>query len=233
MSLNSYKTPFSRSSSTVRSTGFSIFPNHKSNQKKSLLGYFNNEYIYLGWLGKITEKFDKFSRIGTIAYQFVALGLLTLGLILAFQNFNSTKTSENAVSNTRIQIAKTEEKRIWTDVSSIDKIENGINFNIVPVKIAEKNTSNTTCSLDKIDAKTQFSSDSSSNCDNKTKEALTKIPQTKFAKVKTSTVKVEKGESLSFIAASNKITVSDLIELNGLKSNNLKVGQDLLVPLIK
>jgi LysM repeat protein len=232
MSINSYKTPYFKAPLPSRSWGLTASQNNRLNQKRSFSSNPSNDFIDLGWLNNLIERFDKFSKIGTITYQLIALGLLTLGLVLAFQNFSSNKNSENVVINTKAQIAKTEEKRIWTDANSIDKVQNKINFSVAPVAIAASSDSNP-CSVDKIDSNTTFSSDSTNTCTDKKATDSSKTTNSKFAKVKTTTIKVESGESLSYIAASNKSSVSDLIELNGLKSNNLKVGQSLVVPVVK
>ena len=59
-------------------------------------------------------------------------------------------------------------------------------------------------------------------------------PQTTAKKVEKSTPqsvyhKVKKGESLSVIAKKYRTTVTKIKQLNGLKSNNIKVGQRLRV----
>ena len=232
MSSYSYKTSYFRASIPTRSLGLPVTSNFRTNQKRNNVAYPSNDIIDLGWVSGLIERFDKFLKINTITYQLVALGLLTLGLILAFQNFNSNKNNENIVLNTKSEIAKTEEKRIWTDANSIDKLQKAVNFSVIPAPATISSDSNL-CNGDKINSNTVFSSDSSNDCPEKKAEGNTKVSSSKFAKMKTTTVKVEPGESLSYIAASNDLSVSDLKELNGLQSNNLKVGQSLLVPVVK
>ena len=70
----------------------------------------------------------------------------------------------------------------------------------------------------------------------KKKKATTKTPDTKDESDKnayTGTHKVSKGESLGKIAERYGITVDELKLANGLKSNNIQVGQRLKVPKTK
>jgi len=233
-----FKNSNSKTFTPNRGTIFGLSQNLRNTNKKPLSQYSNNGYIDLGWVSGLIERLDKFSKISTVAYQILALSLLTVGLVLAFQNFNTVKTSENIVVLNRVEIAKADEKRVWTDTASIDKNHTKYSFKIVAAAVTPTVSLNGDCANTTIKSTTQFSSDQIDQCGtdgdlgtslsgakNSTKNNQTKTP--------TKTIKVEAGENLSYLAMTHKVRVSQIVELNNLSSNKLKLGQVLLVPIGK
>lgn len=220
-----------KTSAISRGPAFGSSQNSRNSNKKPHSQYNSNSYIDLGWISNLVEKFD---NVGRVTYQIVALGLLTLGLILAFQNFSNLRTSENVVVINKAQIARSEEKRIWTDTASIDKTQDKYNFNITTAPVIQVATINSECEKVTLVANTQFSSDQIDKCSSKVETTASKTTKKNTPAVKlVKTIKVEAGENLSYLAKTNKVSVAQIIDLNNLKSNNLKLGQTLIIPLDK
>jgi len=180
-------------------------------------------YVDLGWLKNILDKIDNFSSVPVFVYQLIALGLLTLGLLLTFQNFTNSSPTDNPISQTKLEIAKTEEKRIWTNTNSIDKLNAKLDYTFAAASIDISNSPEI-CVNSNIVKSTPTNSNSKTECPTPAKDD-------KKPTKPTQSITVASGDNISSIAKQYKTTTSSIVELNDLRSNNLKIGQKLLVEL--
>jgi LysM repeat protein len=190
------------------------------NNKRFVSDVTNPGYVDLSWLKNILERLNNFSSVPTFVYQLVALGLLTLGFLLTFQNFSNTATTDNPIAQAKFEIAKTEEKRIWTNTNSIDSLNTSLNYTFAVAAPVVSNSPEDCTSVDLVKSQ-------SSNTNNECK-AEDKIKQPTKP---TTLITVESGDTISLIAKQNNTTTSSIVELNSLSSNKIKVGQKLLVEL--
>lgn len=211
----------------------SLFKNRYNNQNRSQNWLYSGtnqykrfesqsaspSYVDLSWVKNIMDKLDNFSSVPSFVYQLIALGLLTLGLLLTFQNFTNSSPNDNPISQTKIEIAKTEEKRIWTNANSIDQSNEKLEYAFVTASVDISNSPDN-C---ENNLKSQINT-SKNNCPEPAQEIKKSTKPTK-------SITVNKGDNLSLIAKQYKTTQSSIVELNELKSNNIKAGQKLLIEL--
>ena len=192
-----------------------------TNQKRFVSHNTSPSFIDLSWLKNIVDKLDNFTSVPAFVYQLIALGLITLGLLLTFQNFTNSSPNDNPISQTKLEIAKTEEKRIWTNTNSIDKLNSKLDYTFAAASIDISNSPDNCVNISSLKLTTNIS---------KAECPTPKIEDTKPAKP-TQSIVVASGDNISSIAKQYKTTTTSIIELNDLKSNNIKIGQKLLVEL--
>ena len=168
----------------------------------------------------------------SLTHQIVALFLITLGILLIFQNFGRSINSANIVVQAQQNISNLKEVQIESDIFNLNSRANSsMTVNPVnpdtfkqPQEIIAQNAQIEEAKKDELKAKEEV----------KQLEVANKTPVAKKAvvpKAGTTTIKIKEGDTLGAIALKYDTTSQKLLELNGLKDQaKLKIGANLLVP---
>ncbi|GAB4148240.1 MAG: hypothetical protein OHK0017_10860 [Patescibacteria group bacterium] len=173
------------------------------------------------WINSFNSRRKNYSRYGfkseddnsSLKYQLLAILLITAGVILVFQSFGQNINVENIVTQTKLYIDKTENTQIESDLRNLSGTDSTV-INMTAVQV--------TAPIVPSPAETATTT-------NTTPAAAAAKKST--AATSTKDVVVKSGDTLYNLAKANNTTVSTLKEINGLESNNLKIGSTLKVPL--
>jgi LysM repeat protein len=143
----------------------------------------------------------------SFAHQITALILITLGVLLIFQNFGAEISINTFV---KAQLDDSQNSQIEADLINLNKTKPALNLVIV-------DTSNFKQPQDKLLEEQKIA------------EAEKNI---QTAKPTTKTITIKQGDTISSIALKYGVTIAEILDLNNIKdSAKIRVGLQLLVPI--